>query len=296
MPALLEVITEERSGIRNRKVTRFGLGAIDGLLGGGVKPGELLILAARPSMGKTALALQASIHAAISGQSMVFSLEMDAESILRRAVSNVSGVPFDTIEQSRLTDDMYRRVTRGTQDLAKINLLLDDSAGITSEQIAVRVQRQQGFGEVSMVMVDYLEMVGDSGEHEERRLTKITHRLKRLALEAHVPVILLSQLSRKVEERTIPIPRLSDLRWSGSLEAIADKIAFIYREDYYLDKGMLEHGKAENPGANITQFRLDKNRNGKTGIARVTFDGPIFRFNARSDAESFGPTQESIPV
>lgn len=282
LPDLLARIDAERQGTRKRIVYGTGLGAIDNLMGGGIRPGELMILAARPSMGKTALGVQASIRQSIFGQSMIFSLEMDRDAILRRALANMAWVEHDRIDGARLPDDLFRKLEVAAKRLSALPLIIDDSSGITSDQIAVRVQRQQASGPVSTVLVDYLEMVGDRHDHEERRLTGIARRLKELARQAEVGVVLLAQVSREVEKRTPQIPRLSDLRWSGSLEAIADKIAFLYREDYYLDKGMLKPEEAEAPGSGVTQFRLDKHRNGATGIARVEFNGPTFAFRSRS--------------
>lgn len=278
----MDRIDQERAGTLKRIVTRSGLGAIDGLCGGGIAPGELLILAARPSMGKTALAVQWGLQAGGSGtgRSMIFSLEMDADSILRRALANVAYVDFDRINENRLSAQEYAKVSGSAEIIADANMYIDDTPGITAEQIAVRVQRALADGPVSLVVVDYLELVGDTQDREDLRLTGIAKRLKRLAREANVPVILLAQVSRKAEDRTPPLPRMSDLRWSGSLEAIADKVAFLYREDYYIDKDMLDASFAEEAGAGVTQFRLDKHRNGATGVARVKFDGPKFSFRA----------------
>jgi replicative DNA helicase len=278
MPALLDMIDEEMAGTRDTRGIPSGVDRLDDFMGGGFQPGELIILAARPGQGKTSLAMQMAVRASLLGTAMAFSLEMDADAIMRRMISTQSMVPFEAIRRGKLDADQYRRMKRATQELAALPIVIDDTAGLTADQIKVRIQRQQINGPVSFVMVDYLELVGDKNTNEEQRLSNIARSLKQTAKECGVVIVLLSQLSREVERRTPPIPQMKDLRWSGSLEAIADKILFIYREDYYIERGMMKLSDRQEPTANIAHIRLDKQRNGKVGIARQEWVGHCFAF------------------
>lgn len=279
MPTMLQTLDEEQRGIVELRPVPTPYGSLTNLLSGGFKPGELILLAARPSMGKTALALGLAAGAAIYGQSLFFSLEMDTDSVMRRLLSAASGVPHDDIQQAKMSPQQFDAVATAGRSLAKLPLGIDDSPNLTADQIKLRIQRQQAFGPVSLVVIDYLELVGDQHENEERRLTSIARKMKQATKECGVPIVLLSQLSRDVERRTPPVPRLSDLRWSGSLEAIADKIMFIYREDYYLDKGMVKIADRQDE-KNVAQIRLDKNRNGSTGRVKLFYDGPKMAFHS----------------
>ncbi|MBG1232110.1 replicative DNA helicase [Aestuariivirga litoralis] len=287
---------------------------------GGLQKSDLIILAARPAMGKSALASNIAYHVAKAYKSeyqpdgsqkvldggvvAFFSLEMSTEQLATRIISEQAGIPSEDIRRGKITEDQFQRLVDISRELQALPLYLDDTGGLSIAQVAARarrLKRQRGLG---LVVVDYLQLLAGSAkkaaEGRVQEVTEITVGLKALAKELNVPIIALSQLSRQVENREDKRPQLADLRESGSIEQDADVVLFIYREDYYLQRlephvGTPEHqdwqekmdrahGKAE--------VIIGKQRHGPTGTIELQFEGKFTRFSnlAREDhlPERFG--------
>ena len=273
-----ERIHRIKAGEVSRTETLTGFRLLNHTLRGGFRRGELILLGARPSMGKTALALQLAHHAARSGAPVIiFSAEMSAASLIERAVAEVSGVPPRMVEDNRLTDERHNALLHATERTGRLPIRVDDTSGITIDQMIVRVQRAQAMGTVSLVIFDYLELAGDTvkGDSEERRVAEIGRKLKHLARVCDVPVLALCQLSRQPESRAGNVPRLSDLRYSGALEAHADVVLFLYRHDYYVTQRQAEHDPNK---AGIAEVIVAKHRNGPTGTISLRFHDDTMTF------------------
>lgn len=240
---------------------------------GGLEAGQLAVVAARPSMGKTAFAVNVITHIAKTTQkpALLFSLEMETRSITRRIVSAESGVALSALKSRSLTDSDWLRLTPAVASMNTLALVIDDRAGVTVADIRTQANKtRRELGELSCIMIDYLQIMGGLGS-ENRVVTigEVTRSLKALGKELGCPIILLSQLSRKVEERKDKRPMMSDLRESGSIEQDADLIMFLYRDEYY-DKNSKQAGLAE--------VIVAKQRDGVTGTAVLGFQGQYSRF------------------
>lgn len=274
-----ERIHRQRAGEIPRTETASGFRLLDHTLRGGLRRGELILLGARPGMGKTAFALQLAHNAArAKAPVIIFSAEMSASSLIERAAAEVSGIPPRMVEENRLPDDRHNTFLQATERLKRLPIRVDDTSGITVDQMIVRVQRAQSFGPVALVAFDYLELAGDTvkGDSEERRVAEIGRKLKHLARVCDVPVLALCQLSRQPESRTGNVPRLSDLRYSGSLEAHADVVLFLYRHDYYVDQRQAD---ADPNRAGIAEVIVAKHRNGPTGTVPLRFKDDTMTFH-----------------
>ena len=240
----------------------------------GLQKTDLIIVAARPSMGKTALCLTLAQNAAILEKAVVavFSLEMSKEQLVMRMLSSESKVDAHRFRTGYLTRDEWGRLAGGIETLSNAKIFIDDTAGISVLEMRAKARRlaaeQKG---LDLIVVDYLQLMGGSGRSESRQqeVSKISRELKGLAKELQVPVVALSQLSRAPEARNPPKPLMSDLRESGSIEQDADVVAFIYREDYY-------NQTEENQG--IAELIIAKQRNGPTGTVRLAFLKEFTRF------------------
>jgi replicative DNA helicase len=283
-----------------------GLIEIDKLLGG-LHRSDLVILAGRPSMGKTALATNIAFHAAKSyregrddmGRAKAedgavvgfFSLEMSAEQLATRILAEEAGIPSEKIRRGELGKDDFRRVVEASVSLSSVPLYIDDTAALSIAGIrtrARRLKRQHGLG---LVVVDYLQLVTPSAgsRHESRvqEVSEVTRGLKALAKELDVPVLALSQLSRAVEQREDKRPQLADLRESGSIEQDADVVMFIFREEYYKERqqppmGTAEHQKWQDemaPIHNLAEVIVAKQRHGPTGKVTLHFEGRTTKFS-----------------
>jgi len=244
----------------------------------GLQPGDLIIIAGRPSMGKTVLGMNIAEHAAIKGDKavLVFSLEMPAEAITMRLMSSLGRIDQHRIRTGRLNDDDWPRVTSAVSMLSEANLFIDDTPSLSPNEIrsrARRLAREQGG--LGLIVVDYLQLMQVPGRKENRTMevSEISRELKGIAKELSVPVIALSQLNRSLESRTDRRPVMSDLRESGSLEQDADVIAFIYRDEVYHD---------DTPDKGIAEIIIRKHRNGPIGDFRLTFLGKYTRFENHS--------------
>ncbi len=267
---------------------------------GGLHPSDLLILAGRPSMGKTALATNLAFNAAKiyaeknrdGAPVLFFSLEMSAEQLANRILSSESGVSSDLIRRGAIRADDFPRLVDVSRRLSEVPLFIDDTPALTSTAVrnrARRLQRQHGIG---MIVIDYLQLLsgngknggGDSGRVQE--ISEITRSLKALAKELNVPVVALSQLSRAVEQRDDKRPQLSDLRESGSIEQDADVVMFVYREEYYESRkepteGTDKHAEwCERMAGmhNKAEVIIAKQRHGPIGTVRLFFDGALTKF------------------
>ncbi|MBA2672132.1 replicative DNA helicase [Ramlibacter sp.] len=245
----------------------------------GFQAGDMVVLAARPSMGKTAFAINIAEHVALNEglPVAVFSMEMGASQLAVRIVGSIGRIDQSHLRTGKLTDDEWPRLTEAIEKLRNVSLHIDESPGLTVSELranARRLARQCG-GKLGLIVVDYLQLMSvSSSMGEENRATavgEISRGLKMLAKELGCPVIALSQLSRGVESRTDKRPMMSDLRESGAIEQDADVIMFIYRDDYY-NKDSKEPGVAE--------IIISKQRNGPTGTVKLAFLKPLTKFES----------------
>lgn len=260
-----------------------GLRDIDNILAG-LQRSDLIILAARPSMGKTALALNLAHNIATKTESpvLVFSLEMSKEQIVDRMLSMESGVDAWNIRTGNLSDSDFEKIGQAMGTLSEAPIYIDDSAGITVSDLRTKARREMHQRQLGAIFVDYLQLMsggarfgGDFNRVQE--ISEISRGLKAIARELNVPVIALSQLSRSVESRSPQIPQLADLRESGSIEQDADVVAFIYREDYY---------NPDTDRKGITDLLIKKHRNGPTGNVELYFDKERQRFKSLDKRQS----------
>jgi replicative DNA helicase len=235
----------------------------------GLQPGDLIILAARPSMGKTALAINIAEHVALNEglPVAVFSMEMGASQLAVRIVGSIGRIDQGHLRTGKLTDDEWPRLTEAIEKLRNISLHIDETPGLTVSELRANARRlARQCGKLGLIVVDYLQLMSTSMSGDENRATavgEISRGLKMLAKELQCPVIALSQLSRGVESRTDKRPMMSDLRESGAIEQDADVIMFIYRDEYYTKEACKEPGVAE--------IIISKQRNGPTGTTKLGF-------------------------
>jgi replicative DNA helicase len=249
---------------------------------GGLHEGELVILAARPSMGKTALALNIAQHVAMHPTQKqtvaVFSLEMSSESLLTRMVCAAARVDQQKFRASYLNQDERRRLAKGTADLVQSPLFIDDTAGTHLMDIHAKLRRLKNEHGLALVVIDYLQLMSGRGRYENRNqeISTISRGLKLLAKELKVPMLVLSQLNRAPETRPGDHrPQLSDLRESGSIEQDADLVAFIFREEVYKPEREDLRGLAE--------LIVAKQRNGPTGKVNLVFLREFTKFENRTN-------------
>ncbi|MBQ6657121.1 MAG: replicative DNA helicase [Ottowia sp.] len=287
-PALLARV-EERS-VNPSDITGVATGFIDlDRMTSGFQPGDLVVLAARPSLGKTALAINIAEHAALhEGLPVaVFSMEMSADQLAVRIVGALAAINQGNLRTGRLRDEDWPRLSDAVERLRSAKLFIDETPGLTPSELrasARRLARQQG--NLGLIVVDYLQLMSGSGggsdENRATELGEISRALKSLAKELECPVLAISQLNRGVESRTDKRPLMSDLRESGAIEQDADLIMFIYRDDYYNKE------KSREPG--VAEIIVSKQRNGPTGTVKLTYVAPTTRFEnlAEGSAEDYG--------
>ncbi|OUW02082.1 MAG: replicative DNA helicase [Betaproteobacteria bacterium TMED156] len=240
----------------------------------GMHPGELIIIAGRPSMGKTSLAINIAEHVAIDyGLPVaVFSMEMAAEQLVIRMLCSQGKIDAQKVRTGKLSQDDWDRLMNANASMKNVAVHIDESAGINPLEIRSRARRlKRATGGLGLVIVDYLQLMSASvdGENRTTEISEITRSLKGLAKELECPVIALSQLNRTVEQRTDKRPVMSDLRESGSIEQDADVILFIYRDEVY---------RPDSPDKGSAEIIISKQRNGPTGTIRLTFLGQYTRF------------------
>ncbi len=232
----------------------------------GMQPSDLILIAARPSMGKTAFVLNIAQYVAFHDNRAValFSLEMSKEQLVNRLLSLESKVNSQSIRTGNMKDDEWERLIEGADVIGKSKLLIDDTPGISIGELRSKCRRFKLEYDLQMVVIDYLQLMTGSGKSESRQqeISDISRSLKALARELHVPVIALSQLSRAVEQRPDHRPMLSDLRESGAIEQDADVVMFIYRDDYYNKDTELK---------NVAEIIIAKQRNGAIGTINLAW-------------------------
>ncbi len=275
---LLDRVTElHENGAEEVTGVRTGYFDLDRMTAG-FQPGDLIVLAARPSMGKTALALNIAEHVAVTEELpvVVFSMEMGASQLALRLVGSLGRIDQSHLRTGKLADDEWGRLSEAIEKLGKVNMFIDESAALSPSEVRARARRQaRQCGQLGLIVVDYLQLMsGSGGGSEENRATvigEISRGLKSLAKELKCPVIALSQLNRSVETRTDKRPMMSDLRESGAIEQDADVIMFIYRDDYYTKEACKE--------PNIAEVIIGKQRNGPTGTVKLFFNKPLTKFD-----------------
>lgn len=238
----------------------------------GFQPGDLIILAARPSMGKTSFALNVAMNAARQGYGVgVFSLEMAAEQLTLRLLSTESGIDHQKIRNATISGEEWIAITHVAAELGDMQLFIDDTAGINIMELRAKARQLKSKYNIGMLVVDYLQLLHSSRRHENRHqeVSEISRFLKALAKELNVPVIALSQLSRAVDSRIDKRPLLSDLRESGAIEQDADVIMFLYRDIVY-------NNETEHP--DMAELIIGKQRNGPTGMVPLRFVRELTKF------------------
>lgn len=241
----------------------------------GLSRSDLIIVAARPAMGKSVFALNLAANFARhnkDSEAVIFSLEMSKEQNVTRMLSSESFVELDYLMKGNISGDQWTKLAKGAESLSGMNIYLDDTAGITVPQMKAKLRRLKRPG---LVVIDYLQLMNSSRRIENRvnEISEITRQLKLMAKELDIPVITLSQLSRAVESRTDKRPMLSDLRESGSIEQDADIVMFLYRDAYY---------NKDTPDPTLAECIVAKNRHGETGTVNLRFSGQYQLFTGVS--------------
>ena len=279
-----------------------GFGDLDNMLGG-LQNSDLIILAGRPSMGKTALATNIAFNAAKyfsqdtdKGSVVMFSLEMSAEQIGLRILAEQSKIPSDKLRKGELNEKDSLELSNAYQEINNLNFFFDDSPNLSVSELRSKLRRYKNNFNIKLIIIDYLQLIKPEGNRDNRvnELSEITRNLKQLAKEFNLPVISLSQLSRQVENRDDKRPLLSDLRESGSIEQDADVVMFIYRESYYLQRNEPTRGADETQESyqkkmdawkdrneavfNKAELIVAKQRNGPTGKIELYFDDKYTKF------------------
>ncbi|MGH1351445.1 MAG: replicative DNA helicase [Methyloligellaceae bacterium] len=282
-----------------------GLSDLDNKMGG-LQSSDLIILAGRPAMGKTALATNLAFNVARDCRDMAaeavengekpggvgfFSLEMSSEQLATRIIAEQSGISSEKIRRGMIDESEFQELVRVSQELQELPLYIDQTGGISIAQLAARARKLKRQHGLSLLIVDYLQLLTGSSKNASQgrvqEITEITTGLKALAKELAVPVIALSQLSRQVEARDDKRPQLADLRESGSIEQDADVVMFVFREEYYVGKNM---PRENTPEFEQWQFEMDrvhglaeviiaKQRHGATGAVKLKFDANVTRFS-----------------
>ncbi len=255
----------------------------------GLQAEELIILAARPAVGKTAFALNIAQNVGTKTDESVaiFSLEMSAESLVNRMLCSEGLVEASHLKTGQLSDEEWDNIIVAMGSLSKANIFIDDTPGIKISEIRAKCRKlAQEQGDLGLILIDYLQLIEGTGrENRQQEVSEISRQLKKLAKELHVPVIALSQLSRGVEQRQDKRPVLSDIRESGSIEQDADIVAFLYRDDYYRS----EDGEDEEPPEtnNVIEVIIEKNRSGARGTVELLFIKEYNKFSSLSPREEF---------
>ena len=302
----LAVEMAEAAYQRDGKLTGISTGLVDlDRMMGGMHRSDLIILAGRPSMGKTALATNIAFNAAracrwepdgMGGQKVVdgavvgfFSLEMSSEQLATRMLSEQAEIVSEKIRRGQMDRQQFLDLVRAAQELEEVPLYIDDTPAITIATLRTRARRLKRLHGLGLVVVDYLQLLRGANARSENRvqeISEITQGLKALAKELDIPVIALSQLSRQVESRDDKRPQLSDLRESGSIEQDADVVMFVFREEYYVQRrqpreGTPEHAEWQEEMSkvhNLAEVIIGKQRHGATGTVKLSFQGEFTKF------------------
>jgi replicative DNA helicase len=288
---------------------------------GGLQKSDLVVLAGRPGMGKSALATNIAYNIARSWRGEVradghietanggivgfFSLEMSAEQLATRIIAEQTGIPSSTIRRGGIDQRGFDKLKDVTVELQHLPLFIDETGGLSIAQLAARARRLKRQKGLDLLVIDYIQLLQGSArraqESRVQEVTEITTNLKALAKELNVPIVALSQLSRQVENRDDKRPQLSDLRESGSIEQDADVVMFVYREEYYLENKKPHEGSTEFPdwlkkmseAHGKAEVIIGKQRHGPTGTVELQFDGSVTRFaNLDREGRVFAPHDE----
>jgi replicative DNA helicase len=273
LPRMLEAIEQRRERQGQIAGLRTGFAELDWITNG-LHRGDLIIIAGRPSMGKSILAQNIAENVSIDGgTALFFSLEMSTDQLTQRSTASVGGVPLSRIQKGNLTDDDYTRLSFALGKLHKARFVIDDTAAPTIAQMRARARRVQRKSGLDLIVVDYIQLIGSTDfrkpVNRNEEVGQITRGMKLLARELDVPVIALSQLSRDVEKRPDKRPMMSDLRESGAIEQDADVILMMYRDEYYNPNG---------PFKGLAEVLIRKHRMGELGDVRMVFQGEFARF------------------
>lgn len=295
MPEVLSNIQENLEKLANRK------GKISGISSGfydldyltdGFHENELIIIAARPAMGKTALALNIATNVALKSKKsvIIYTLEMRAEQLATRMISSLGQIEAKKLQNGSLETKDWQRINEAMSQLSESNIYIDDSPGVTIGDIKAKSRRIASQDEnLGLILIDYLTLISSNGRYQGNRqqeVSEISRALKTLALELKIPVVTLAQLSRTPELREDKRPVLSDLRESGSIEQDADVVAFIYRDDYYNKEAKIDDNMSK------TEIILRKNRNGRIGTADLLFKKNTLSFMNYKNNEKEGNSNE----
>jgi replicative DNA helicase len=266
----LDELHKDKSSIRG---VPTGFKDMDNMLAG-LQASDLIILAARPSMGKSTLAMNIAHNVAAKAKQsvLVFSLEMSKEQLVDRLLAAEAGIDSWNIRTGNLSDADFEKLGQAMGTLSEAPIYIDDTPGISVLELRTKARREQHKRPLGLIVVDYLQLMtgsSSSGDNRVQEISEISRGLKAVARELNVPLIALSQLSRSVENRTPQIPQLSDLRESGSIEQDADVVMFIYREDYYNPETDRQH---------VTDILIRKHRNGPTGTVELFFHPELLQF------------------
>ena len=254
---------------------------LDNMLAG-LQKSDLIILAARPSMGKSTFAMNIAHNVAMKSKQsvLVFSLEMSKEQLVDRLLAAEAGVDAWNIRTGNLSDHDFEKLGQAMGSLSEAPIFIDDTPGISVLEMRTKARREQHQRPLGLIIVDYLQLMtgsSSSGDNRVQEISEISRGLKGIARELNVPIIALSQLSRSVENRSPQIPQLSDLRESGSIEQDADVVMFLYREDYYNPETDRQH---------ITDVLIKKHRNGPTGGVEMYFHPELLQFRTMEQRQS----------
>ncbi len=253
----------------------------------GLQSSDLIILAGRPSMGKTAIAMNMVQNTAMDHNTpvAVFSLEMSKHQLAMRLLCSVSKIDSNNIRTGHIRETDWPKLTRATGDLSAASIFIDDTAAITVLEMRAKARRLKIEQDIGLVVVDYLQLMKGRGDSREQEISEISRSLKAMAKELDIPVIALSQLNRSLESRPNKRPILSDLRESGAIEQDADVICFIYRDEVY-------NKSEDNPNKGIAELIIGKQRNGPTGTIKLSWIGKYTTFeNLAHQQEQSGPPQ-----
>lgn len=274
MPGLIDQIDDWHSNPDKLRGLPSGFDEFDRKTGG-LRPGDLVVVAGRPSMGKTTFAVNMAEYAAlksdVKASVVIFSMEMPSEQLMTRMLSSVGHVPLGDIRSGKIDDDEWPRITGAAGQLSEARIFIDETPALNPTELRARARRVKREHGLDLVVVDYLQLMQVPGNKENRatEIAEISRGLKALAKELQLPVIAISQLNRGVEQRQDKKPVMSDLRESGAIEQDADMILLIYRDEVY-DKNTTKRG--------IAEIDLAKHRNGEIGTFMLTFQGQYSRF------------------
>ena len=261
--------------------TSTGFSGLDRMLAG-MGNSDLILVGARPGMGKTSFCLNIGTNvAALTGKTVcIFSLEMSAEQLVNRIISSEAMVDSYAMRTGELKDEDWENIAIATSKLAKCDILIDDTAGITATGMKAKLRRVKNLG---LVVIDYLQLMQGDGRHDNRvqEVAEISRAMKLMAKDLNVPVICCSQLSRGPESRNDKRPMMSDLRESGSIEQDADVVLFLYRDEYYKTSGVSDPNTEKD--ASIVEVIIGKNRHGSTGTVKMGWVGKYTKFRTLVD-------------